>query len=301
MKLKKFRSVQFLEYAAAMLGTALFLLLPRPLALRLGEALGSLMYRLMRRLRAIGTKNLDIAFGDTLSPQEKQQIFRATFRNLGKSLVEVLHFPRMDRADLQQKVQIVGQEHFSKAMQKGHGVIYLTAHVGNWEMSGHAQSAAGYPLHIVVRPLDNQYLNRVVARLRTLHGNTLIAKGRGLKQMITALRKKEAIGILMDQNTLRDKGIFVDFFGKPACTTPVIALLALRYNAPVIPSFIIRTGFDTHTLTLGPEIDIVRTGDMQKDIETNTARFNTILEEVIRRYPDQWFWLHNRWKTQPEG
>jgi KDO2-lipid IV(A) lauroyltransferase len=135
--------------------------------------------------------------------------------------------------------------------------------------------------------------------LRTLHGNKLLARRNGLRQILVALKNKEAVGILMDQNTRRSKGIFVDFFNKPACTIPVIAVIALRYNVPVIPGFIVRTGFDTHTLYLGPEIEIQRTGDAQKDIEVNTANFNKVIEDFIRRYPDQWFWIHNRWKTQP--
>lgn len=301
MKLKKLRVVQWIEYAAAMALALPFYLLPHSIAFRGGELIGELLYRVMNRRRAIGYKNLDIAFGNQLSKQEKQRILRANFRNLGKSLVEMIHFPKMSKRYLQEKVNIVGQENYLAAMSKGKGMIYLTAHFGNWEISSHAQSAAGHPLNIVVRPLDNPYLDNIVTTLRTLYGNTLLARGKGLKRMISALKNKEAVGILMDQNTMRSKGIFVDFFGKPACTVPVIAILALRYEVPVIPGFIVRTGFDTHTLYLGSEIDIQRTGDAQKDIEINTAHFNTIIEDFVRRYPDQWFWIHNRWKNQPYG
>ncbi|MBD3308737.1 lipid A biosynthesis acyltransferase [candidate division KSB3 bacterium] len=301
MKRQKHRFIQYLEYFGALTLAVPFYLLPRKLAFRAGEQIGELMYRTMRRRRQIGDTNLSIAFGDALSDQEKARILRSTFRNLGKSLVELLHFPKMSKAYLQEKVQIVGQENYLAAMRKGKGMIYLTAHIGNWEMSSHAQSAAGYPLNIVVRPLDNPLLDKMVTKLRTLHGNTVLTRGHGLKQILAALRKKQAVGILMDQNTLRSRGIFVEFFGKPACTIPVIALLALRYDVPVIPGFIVRTGFDTHALHLGPEIEIQRTGDTQRDIAANTARFNQIIEDFIRRYPDQWFWIHNRWKTQPRN
>ena len=299
MKLNKFRLVQLFEYAAAMVAVLPFRLLPRKMSFRLGEFIGELMYRTMPRRRQIGYKNLSIAFGETLSEQEKYQILRTNFRNLGKSLAEVLQFPNMSTDYLQEKVTIVGQENFLAAKQKGRGVIYLSGHVGNWEISSHAQSACGNPSSIVVRPLDNRYLDKVLTRLRTLYGNKLLARGNGMRQIITALKNKEAVGILMDQNARRSKGIFVDFFGKPACTVPVIAILALRYNVPVIPGFIIRTGFDTHTLHFGPEIEIQQTGDTQKDIEANTALFNTIIEDFIRRHPEQWFWIHNRWKTRP--
>jgi KDO2-lipid IV(A) lauroyltransferase len=301
MKLKKLRVVQWIEYAAAMTLALPFYLLPHSIAFRGGELIGDLLYRILSRRRAIGYKNLNIAFGNELSEEEKQRILKSNFRNLGKSLVEVIHFPKVSKSYLQKKIMILGQENYLAAMSKGKGIIYLTAHFGNWEMSSHAQSAAGHPLSIVVRPLDNPYLDNIVTKLRTIHGNKLLARRKGLKQMISALKNKEAVGILMDQNASRSKGIFVDFFGKPACTVPVIALLALRYEAPVIPGFIVRTGFDTHTLYLGPEIEIQRTGDAQKDIEANTAHFNTIIENFIRRYPDQWFWIHNRWKNQPKS
>lgn len=291
--------VRFLEYVAAMTATCPFRFLPHKMAFRLGELVGDLLYRTMPRRREIGYQNLSIAFGNALSDQEKHQILRTNFRNLGKSLAELLQFPKMTPEYLRDKVTIVGQEHFFRAKQKGRGVIYLTGHVGNWEMSSHAQSARGNSLSIVVRPLDNRYLDQILTRIRTMYGNKLLARRSGLRQIITALKNKEAVGILMDQNALRSRGIFVDFFGKPACTVPVIAILALRYHVPVIPGFIVRTGFDTHTLHLGPEVDIQRTGNTQKDIETNTLRFNGIIEDFIRQYPEQWFWIHNRWKTRP--
>ena len=300
MKLNKFRIVQLLEFAAAMIFAWPLLALPIRVALKIGECIGIGMYWLLKRRRDLGYRNLTIAFGDTLTEQQKQAILKTTFRNLGKSLVETLHFPNMSKAYLAEHVEIVGLEHYLAAKAKGRGVLCLTGHVGNWEMSSHAQSAAGHPLSIVVRPLDNIYLNRKIERLRALHGNKLLARGQnGLKQILTALKANDMVGILMDQNTRRSKGIFVDFFGKPACTVPVIALVALRYHVPVISAFVVRTGFDTHKLMLGPEIEMERTGDTQKDIETNTAKLNRVLEEIIRQYPDQWFWVHNRWKTQP--
>jgi KDO2-lipid IV(A) lauroyltransferase len=300
MKLKKYRIVQMLEFAAAMLAALPFLVLPRKLAFRLGEWVGTAMFWLMPRRRAIGFRNLDIAFGNELSVEEKTRILRLTFKNLGKSLAEILQFSKMSREYIRQKHTIIGQEHYLAAREQGKGVIFLTAHIGNWEMALHIQSAAGYPLNIVVRPLDNPYLDRLMTKRREMFGSTVLARRNGLKYILAALRKQETVGILMDQNTLRSRGIFVDFFGKPACTIPVIALLALRYHVPVIPGFLVRTGFDTHTLYFHEEVEIIRTGDTQNDIKANTARFNAIIEEFIRKYPDQWFWIHNRWKSQPD-
>ncbi len=301
MKLKKSRVFQCIEFVSAMAFALPFYVLPRKIAFRAGEMIGELLYRTLSRRRQIGYKNLTIAFGNELSDQEKQQILRSNFRNLGKALVEVLRFPKMSKKYLQEKIAISGQENYLAAKEKGRGLLVLTAHVGNWEMSSHAHSAAGYPLNLVVRPLDNRFLDKMVTRRRTMYGNKILARREGLRQIIAALKQNEAIGILMDQNTKRKQGIFVDFFGKPACTTPVIATLALRYDVPVIPGFIVRTGFDTHTLRFGSETPIQKTGNFRKDIEVNTAHFNKIIEEFIRQYPDQWFWIHNRWKTQPRN
>lgn len=300
MARSKSRIIQAVEYAGVMLAAWPLSRLPYQVALRIGERVGDGLYRLLKQRRTIALHNLDIAFGDTLSFEEKDRIVRAIFRNLGKSIAEVIHFPGLSDDFFRQKTEIVGIDHYLNARRKGRGVLYVSGHFGNWEMMGQMLSAAGYPLHVVVRPLDNPYLNRIVERLRTLHGNTLIARGGGLKQMIAALRKHEDVGVFMDQNTLRSRGIFVDFFGKPACTVPVVALLALRFNVPVIPAFIVRTGFDTHRLVLGEDIDILRSGDIDKDVARNTARFNTLLADIIRQHPDQWLWIHRRWKTQPE-
>ncbi|MCP4400994.1 MAG: lysophospholipid acyltransferase family protein [bacterium] len=299
MKLKNLEIVQFLEYAAVMTLTAPFYLLPHKSALRTGELLGKLTYWLLSSRRDIGRKNLRIAFGDELSDEQREDILRTTFKNFGKSMIETLRMPKVSREELLDRVEIVGEEYCRAAMAKGRGLIYLTGHMGSWEFSSHSYSAAGYLANTVMRPLDNHFLNEAICKRRMMFGNKLIFRGNGLRQILSALKKGERVGILMDQNTLRSKGIFVDFFGKPACTIPVIAIIALRYNVPVVPGFIIRTGFDTHRLSFGPEIEIARSGDIQKDIEVNTTTFNKIIEDVIRKYPDQWFWIHNRWKTQP--
>lgn len=299
MKLKKFQAVQMLEFAGIAALAAPLYLLPRAIAFRAGEWLGDAAYHLLKSRREIGRKNLIIAFGDEFSAEQRETIIRTTFRNFGKSLVETLHFPKLSKQYLSEKVTFTGYEHYFSIRQQERGLLFLTGHLGNWEMIPHSQSARGYPSIIVARALDNRFLDKVVTQRRTMFGNRVISRRNGLKQIIAALQKKEDVGILMDQNTSRSKGIFVDFFGKPACTTPVIALLALRYRIPVLPGFTFRTGVDTHTLQLYPEVEIERTGDFQRDLTTNTARFNAIIEQVIREHPDQWFWIHNRWKTQP--
>lgn len=276
-----------------------FYYLPHTLSLKMGEFLGEIFYALSRRRRQIALKNLEIAFGTTYSPSERSAIARSACRNLGKSLIETIRLSKLDKTYLKTKVTLIGLENYLKARDKGRGVIVYTGHFGNWELAAVALAAQGYFATLVVRPLDNPLLDRWASSLRTRFGHTLLTSRKSLRDMMKVLKNKESLAILIDQNTSKEAGVFVDFFGKPACTTPVVALLALKYEAPIVPMFIIRTGLDEHTLYIEKEVPLQRTGDIQRDIQLNTATITQILEDYIRRYPDQWFWVHNRWKTQP--
>lgn len=289
----------FLEFLLVYGITRIFYYLPHTLSLKMGAWLGDLFYALNRRRRQIALKNLEIAFGTTKSPAERSAIARATCQNLGKSLVEIIRFPKLDPTYFQTKVTYVGLENYLNARDKGRGVIYYGSHFGNWELMPTAHAVNGYPTTFVVRSLDNPFLNQWIASLRTRFGNKVLDRREGLRKMLGILKNKESLGIVMDQNTSKKKGIFVNFFGKLACTNPVVALLALKYDTPVLPVFIVRTGLDHHTIYIEKEVELQRTGDFKRDLEVNTAAFNQILETYIRRYPDHWFWVHNRWKTQP--
>ena len=263
--------------------------------------MGLLAYYLRGRWRNIGQRNLALAF-PTLSPRERRCLLKKSFRNLGRLLGEFSQFPHLTRETIHTLVTYEGLEHYERARAQGRGVLILTAHFGAWELSAFAHALYGYPMAVLVRPLDNPQLDRLIETYRTLSGNRLIPKREAARHILRALRRGETIGILMDTNTQPHEGLFCDFFERPACTSPLIARLALRTGAPVVPGFLIwdeRTR--THVLHFDPPVPLIRTGDPEHDAQLNTEQFNRILESFIRRYPDHWLWIHKRWHTRPPG
>ncbi|GBC81141.1 Lipid A biosynthesis lauroyltransferase [bacterium HR10] len=291
----------WLEYASAWVMLKTLGSLPRSWALAIGERVGWLTYYAWRRLRKVGHRNLMLAF-PMLSAHERRHLLKRSFRNLGRLLGEFSQFPRLTPETIRAIVTYEGLEHYERARAHGRGVLILTAHFGAWELSAFAHALYGYPMAVVVRPLDNPRLDRLIEAYRTLSGNRLISKRDAARHILRALRAGETIGVLMDVNTQPHEGLFCEFFGRPACTSPLIARLALRTGAPVVPGFLIwdeRTR--THVLHFDPPIPLIRTGDQERDVQLNTERFNQILESVIRRYPDHWLWVHKRWQTRPPG
>ena len=237
-----------------------------------------------------------------LGRAEHERIVRGCFRNLGRLLVEFSHFTRLNKANVSDLVVHEGLDNYLEGLRRGRGVIFMTSHLGAWELSSFAHALHGYPLKFVVRPIDNSRVEELISRYRSLSGNVPIRRRNAARDILTALRRNEAVGILFDQNTTRSEGIFVDFFGIPAATTPAIGTFALRTGAAVVPGFLIwdeQTG--KHRLRLDPPVDLVNTGDLSQDVIENTRIFNKILEGYVRQYPDQWLWIHRRWKTRPEG
>jgi KDO2-lipid IV(A) lauroyltransferase len=175
-----------------------------------------------------------------------------------------------------------------RALDKGRGVLFFSGHFSNWELMAAAAALLIKPAGVIYRTLDNALLEHLVLRIRSATGNTLIPKEHAMRSMIRRLNRNEIIGILIDQNMAWSEGVFVDYFGRPACTTDGLALLALHTHAPVLPGYIVRLQDGRYRLVIGPEVDVI----------TNTQRFTKIFEETVRRYPDQWFWVHHRWKTQ---
>ena len=174
--------------------------------------------------------------------------------------------------------------------------------MGAWELSSYAHALYGYPLHYTARPLDNPRLDALVNRYRSLSGNKPIFKNESARAMLRTLKAAGTIGILADQNTMRDEGIFVDFFGVPACTTTGIARVALHTAAAVVPGYAVwDESLQKYRLRFEPPLNLVRTGDVERDVIENTQRFANVIEEIIRKYPDQWVWVHARWKTRPAG
>jgi Kdo2-lipid IVA lauroyltransferase/acyltransferase len=290
-----------LEYALIWPWIKLLGLVPRPFARAIGIGIGLAVYHLHSRLRAVGMRNLTLAF-PSMSPDERRRILRGEFVSLGRQLAEVCLFPTYTRENVSEIVLYDGLKNYERAMARGKGVLFLTGHLGAWELSAFAHSLQGHPLWIVMRPLDNPYLNRLVEHYRTMHGNRTVGKDDFVRGLLAAMRAGEAVGILMDTNMTPPQGVFVNFFGIPACTASGLARIALRTDAAVVPGF---TVWDEkarkYILRFDPAVELIRTGDDQADVVANTARFTSVIEDYVRRYPEQWLWVHRRWKTRPEG
>jgi KDO2-lipid IV(A) lauroyltransferase len=270
-------------------------LAPRPVAERLAGLYVSLLDLALPRLRRTAFRNLELALPE-LGRQEHQRIVAGSFRSIARLLVSLSRFPRLNSQNISQWIRYEGLEHFTEAKRRGRGVLFATAHLGNWELSAFAHAIMTEPMHIVVRPLDNPAIDALVARLRTLSGNRIIEKKEYARGILRALARNEAVGILIDQNTSLEEGVFVDFFGTPACVGTGFAKIAARSEAAIIAGFAIWSEEEgRYILKFYPPL--CATGDAVED----TRRIHALLETVIRHYPDQWLWMHRRWKTRPPG
>src|SRR5215213_7272035 len=290
-----------LEYGAARLILSGLGRLPRPLALKAGRAVARVAYGLSDRLRRTGFRNLELAFPE-MSERDRERILRGTFANLGRLLGEFSQLPRATPESLHKLIECEGLENLREAQARGRGVILFTGHLGAWELSSFALSAFGYPLSFLVRRIDNPRVETLVEKTRTRFGNRSIDKRAAMRPMLKTLRAGGTLGTLVDLNTQPHEGIFVDFFGIPASTTSGIAALALRTGAAVLPVFIPwdekRQRF---VLRVDPPLEIERTGVEAEDVRRLTALFTSIIESYVRRFPQQWLWIHSRWNTRPAG
>ncbi len=273
--------------------------LPSSFGLWVGRRLGDLAYWVLPRRRVVASDNLARAFGEGRSRRERDRLCRESFRHLGMTLVEACVFFFRPPSVLLSRVRVEGEEHLYAAAAHGLGVLLLTAHLGNWELLAAAHVLTGYPLSVVVRPLDSPILNWLVTRFRERSGVELIAKRRALPEILNALRRQRVVAILLDQNATRREGVFVPFFGRLASTSKSLALLALRAGAPVVPVFVHRESYGGHRVMIEPELPPPRTGDVQKDVDAYTAAFTRCVEDTVRHWPEQWLWMHERWRTRP--
>ena len=290
-----------LQYLLLLLFVRCIGLLPRPMAHGVGILIGKLAYHLHPRLRRVGMRNLELAFPQK-PMKERRRILRGVYVSLGRLLGEFCLFPRYTRENAAQIATYQGLENFEAAERCGKGVLLLTGHFGGWEVGSFFHSLMGHPMRIVVRPIDNPYVDALVTRYRTLHGNSLIANQGFARGLLEAMRHNETVGILMDTNMTPPQGVFADFFGIPACTAVGLARVALHSDAAVVPAFTIWDSIlRKYRVEFSPAIELVRTGNSDEDALTNTRIFNRIFEDYVRRYPDQWLWVHRRWKTRPAG
>jgi Kdo2-lipid IVA lauroyltransferase/acyltransferase len=292
---------QRLEYALAWPLIKLLGALPRPLARGAGIALARTVYLLHPRLRRVGMRNLALAFPEK-TKDERGRILRGEFTSLGRQLAELCHFPKYTLENVGRVVVYDGFENYEQAYARGKGVLFLTAHFGGWELSAFTHSLHGHWMHVVMRAMDNVYLDRMIRGYRTMHGNTTVDKDDFVRGLLGAMKKGEVVGILMDTNMTPPQGIFVDFFGVPACTASGLARIALRTDAAVVPTFTIWDPvLGKYRLRFDPALKLIRSNDPEADIVANTQLFTKVIEDYVRRYPEQWLWVHRRWKTRPEG
>jgi len=290
-----------LEYAAAWPFIKVLGLMPRSLSRAFAIGLAQVVYLLHFRLRQVGMRNLAMVFPEK-SEAERSRILRGVFTSLGRQLAELCQFPKYTPENVDEVVVYDGLENYEQAYARGKGVLFLTAHFGAWELSAFAHSLHGHWLHIVMRPMDNEFLDRLLQHYRTIHGNKTVAKDDFVRGLLAAMKAGETVGILMDTNMTPPQGIFVDFFGIPACTASGLARIALRTDAAVVPGFTIwDPALQKYRLRFDPALALIRTGDLEADIAANTQIFTKVIEDYVRRYPEQWLWVHRRWKTRPEG
>ncbi len=278
-------------------------MLSRRAAVTVGRALGRMAYHLPGKLRRTGEINLGIAYPE-LSGAERQRLLRGCFDSLGRLLGEFSQFPRATPESLRALIEYdqVGLAHLRAAEREQRGVIFLTGHLGAWELLSFGWSALEYPISFLVRPIDNPRVEELIENVRTRFGNRAIDKKSAAREAIRVLRAGGTLGILSDLNSQPHEGVFVPFFGRLACTTAGIATLALKTDAVVIPTVAVWNAEKKRYFFHGdPPVELVRTGDKHKDLELNTARFAAAIESLVRRYPEQWLWIHKRWKTRPPG
>jgi len=292
---------EWIEYTAVWVILKALGLLPRPMARSFAARVVKLIYALLPRLRKVAEVNLRIAFPEWSEAQRKT-VERGMLRNLGWMAAEFAWFPKHSKENIEDVVVLDGHENFLEGHRRGKGVLYLTGHVGAWELSSFAHALYGFPLHYMARRIDNAKIDALVNGYRCLSGNRPIFKNESARVMLKVLKEGGTVGILADQNTMPQEAVFVDFFERKASTTTGIARVALHTDAAVVPGYAVwDETIRKYRLRFEPPVVLIRTGDAERDVLENTQKFTNVIEEIVRKYPEQWVWVHGRWNTRPKG
>ena len=273
---------------------------PRSWILSWGRYLGLVLYHVNRKHRQISLSNLKTAFGEELTTRALKGISRRCFMHYGQVIMEIIKFPHLSEKKKTRIMIMENQSHLEKALQKGKGALLFSGHYGNWEIASYYLSKLA-KLSVIARPLDNVLLEKELYKLRTSLGAKVISKHQATKHILSSLREKEMVAILIDQNVLKSQAVFVDFFGKKAAATPSLAAFFLRTQSPLIPVFCYPATSRKYLLHINKPLEISLSGDHSQDVLKITQICTKIIETQIRKNPDYWFWLHKRWKTRPEG
>jgi len=289
-----------LQYAAARVALGTLGWLPHKVARLVCSVLGAVCCWLWPRLRRVGLYNLRLAFPEWSERQRRRVIF-GLFQNFGRMLADFAHFPHWNRENIESLIIYDGFENYARAQAQGKGVLFLTAHFGNWELGSFAHGIYGYPCQFVVRKLDNPLVDRLINDYRCLSGGKAIEKNEFARGVLRAFAQGHAVGVLTDQNMLLAEGSFVNFFGRLACTTTGPARVARKTGVPVVLGLVIWDAKLRKYRLRFEAVEWIKREDPEEEIVANTANFTRLIEEYARRYPDQWLWVHRRWKTRPPG
>ncbi|MBC8184712.1 lysophospholipid acyltransferase family protein [candidate division KSB1 bacterium] len=293
------RIKNWIIYAAVRSGVLWMLCVQRATTMKFLQAVSMFGYYIVPSERKKTIKNLTKVFGDTKSPEQIKQMAKDVFRNLGRNMADAFAIPRFKRYNIDNFVKAEGLEHLSKALENGTGAIALTGHIGNWELLGAYLAIKGFPINVVGAPIYDSRLDELVVNNRLHSGMKYIARGTATRDIIRALRAKEIVGILIDQDTKRVDGIFVDFLGHPAYTPIGPVVLAMKTKAVIVPMAIHTKKHGKHYIKVKPQLPLRFSGDVEKDRIYNTKLCNDALSDFILENPTQWVWMHERWKTKP--
>lgn len=275
-------------------------LLPKKWAMSLGTGIGKLLYHTLKKRKQIALNNLQIAFGNDMEIEEQQVICKASFINLSKTIIEFMRFTKFNPDNIWHEVSVEGKEHLDAALEKGKGVIVVLTHFGNWEMLSLVWGVLiPNRATAIAFPLKNEKLNAYICRNREFLSLKLIPRKNAIRATLRALKNNEAVGFFADQNA-GDQGMFIEFFGKPASTSRAPVTIALKTDTPVLFTLDIRQPNDKHHIYISPPLYLDPSDDTETDVIEYTTLIVKELEKYINKYPEQWLWLHNRWKTQPK-
>ena len=298
------KSIKKIKYSLLVIIARILLvvirLLPRTVAMKLLGSLGAVVFWVMKEERIKAISNLNIAYGQEKSPAEIHAMAKEVFVNLGKSGAEfAIKMSQNNPEKFFENLEVRGDEHLQEAIKKGKGILGLISHMGCWEGTALGLPMLGIPAYAIGKRLGNEQLNTLLFESRGKKGVSTLARGSSYKTILRVLAENNLVGILIDQDT-DVRGVFVDFYGKPAHTPIGAAMLAMDSGAPVLPMFYLKKDDDTYEFIIDKEIPLISTGNRRRDMEENTRLFHTVIEKYIKKYPTQWVWMHNRWKTTPE-
>lgn len=291
------RTVWLIEAGAFLTLSIPIAILPLKLSSKVGEMLGLLLFYLWRSRRKIAMDNLakSVSAHALIISEPVEKIIMANFRNLGRSFAEIIKIYFGLGKKIIDSVSVEGMEYLQSAQKKGKGILFITGHCGNWELLAIASPVRLSSISVVVRPINNPYINSLVENVRKKYGNSVIYKRGALKAIMKTLKHNGCVGILMDQAVIPEEGYVMDFLGRGAWTTKMPALIARKTGAAVLPAFIYRTG-NSHTIKIFPEIELSDNTDMENAVKKDTQKFSGFIEQYIKEHPSEWLWIHRRWK-----